>query len=149
MADIPGKRHVRPDEVATSTFEWGQIKFLCDPKLTNAEHLTVGHVRLAPGQGHLRHNHPGSEEILFVLSGEGEQMVETDLEENGGEPRHFRVKAGDLVHIPASVYHQTINDGGSTMELLAVYSPCGPEEVIRALPDHRELPAGPWPNATG
>ena len=32
-----------------------------------------------------------------------------------------------------------------TMELLAVYSPCGPEEVIRALPDHRELPAGPWP----
>ncbi len=145
MADIPGKRHVRPEEVATSTFGWGQIKFLCDPQLTNAEHLTVGHVRLAPGQGHLRHNHPGSEEILFILSGEGEQMVESDLEENGGEPRYFRVKAGDLVHIPTSVYHQTINDGPTTMELLAVYSPCGPEEVIRALPDHQELPTGPWP----
>ena len=93
---IPGKRHVRPEEQPTSQFGWGQIKFLCEPALCNAEHLTVGHVKLAPGQGHLRHNHPGSEEILFILAGEGEQMVETDLEENGGEPRFFPVKPGDL-----------------------------------------------------
>ena len=125
-------------------FAWGQIKFLCEPRLTNAEHLTVGHVKLGPGQGHLRHNHPGSEEILFILAGEGEQMVETDLEENGGEPRFFPVRQGDLVHIPASVYHQTVNTGPGTMELLAVYSPCGPEEVIRSLPDHQEQPADPW-----
>src|SRR5262249_39587498 len=81
-------------------------KFLCEPKLCNAEHLTVGHVRLDPGQGHLRHNHPGSEEILFIFAGEGEQMVEDDLEENGGKPEFFKVKSGDLIHIPASVYHQ-------------------------------------------
>jgi oxalate decarboxylase/phosphoglucose isomerase-like protein (cupin superfamily) len=145
MPEIPGARHVKPEEIPTSTFGWGQIKFLCDPKLCNAEHLTIGHVRLGPGQGHLRHNHPGSEEILFILEGEGEQMVETDLEERGGEPRLFQVKKGDLIHIPASVFHQTVNTGAGTMELLAVYSPCGPEEVIRALPDHEELPAGPWP----
>ena len=142
---IPGARHVQPDAIPTSQFGWGQIKFLCDPTLCNAERITVGHVKLAPGQGHLRHNHPGSEEILFVFAGEGEQMVEDDLEENGGKPEYFRVKAGDLIHIPASVYHQTINTGEGTMELLAVYSPCGPEEVIRALPDHVEHPAGPWP----
>lgn len=142
---IPGARLVRPEAVPTSTFEWGQIKFLCDPHLCSAEHLTIGRVRLAAGQGHLRHNHPGSEEILFIIAGEGEQMVETDLEENGGVPELFQVKAGDLVHIPASVYHQTLNTGSGTMELLAVYSPCGPEDVIRALPDHHELPAGPWP----
>lgn len=145
MAGIAGKRHVRPEDVTTSGFGWGQIKFLCEPAVTNAEHLTVGHVRLAPGQGHLRHNHPGSEEILFILAGEGEQMVETDLEENGGAPEFFQVRQGDLVHIPASVYHQTVNTGDGTMELLAVYSPCGPEAVIRALPDHEELAAGPWP----
>ena len=137
---IPGKRHIRPEDLPTSRFGWGQIKFLCEPRVSNAEHLTVGHVKLAPGQGHLRHNHPGSEEILFVLAGEGEQMVETDLEEHGGEPCFFQVKAGDLVHIPTSVFHQTLNTGEGTMELLAVYSPCGPETVIRALPDHEELP---------
>jgi oxalate decarboxylase/phosphoglucose isomerase-like protein (cupin superfamily) len=141
---IPGNRCVKPEEVPTSSFDWGEIKFLCEPGLTNAAHLTVGHVRLAPGQGHFRHNHPGSEEILFILEGEGEQMVETDLEENGGEARFFRVRKGDLVHIPASVFHQTMNTGSGTMELLAVYSPCGPEEVIRALPDHRLRPAGSW-----
>ena len=139
---IPGKRHVRPEDLPTSRFGWGQIKFLSEPGVSNAEHLTVGHVKLAPGQGHLRHNHPGSEEILFILAGTGEQMVETDLEEHGGEPRFFQVKAGDLVHIPTSVFHQTINTGPEVMELLAVYSPCGPETVIRALPDHDELPPG-------
>lgn len=145
MPEIPGQRLVNPEDVPTSVFDWGRIKFLCEPGVTNAEHLTVGLVRLDPGQGHLRHNHPGSEEILFVLSGEGEQMVETDLEERGGEPRFFPVSADSLVHIPASVYHQTVNTGAAPMFLLAVYSPCGPEDVIRALPDCRELPAGEWP----
>ena len=65
------------------------------------------------------------------------------VEDIGAEVR--TVKKGDLVHIPASVFHQTVNTGAGTMELLAVYSPCGPEEVIRALPDHQQLPAGPWP----
>src|SRR5262249_13281861 len=142
---MPGKRLVKPEETPTSQFDWGQLKFLCDPDLCRAEHITVAHVRLAPGQGHLRHNHPGSEEILFFLAGEGEQMVETDLEENGGVAQTFAVRAGDLIHIPASVYHQTINTGRATMEILAVYSPCGPEAVLRALPDRREIPAGPWP----
>lgn len=138
---IPGKRHVRPEEQPTSRFGWGDIQFLCEPSVCGAEHLTVGHVRLGPGQGHLRHNHPGSEEILFIIHGEGEQMVESDLEENGGAAQFFQVRGGDLVHIPASVFHQTVNTGSETLELLAVYSPCGPEEVIRALPDHELLPA--------
>lgn len=139
---IAGKRHVRPEEEPVSRFGWGDITFLCEPRLCGAQHLTVGHVRLRPGEGHLRHNHPGSEEILFIIRGTGEQMVETDLEENGGEPRFFPVKGGDLVHIPASVFHQTVNTGPDTLELLAVYSPCGPEDVIRSLPDHQLLPPG-------
>lgn len=139
---IPGKRIVRPGEQPTAAFGWGRIKFLCEPELTNAEHLTVVHVWLEPGQGHLRHNHPGSEEILFIIKGQGEQMVETDLEEKGGKPETFNVSAGDLVHIPASVYHQTVNTGSETLELLAVYSPCGPEKVLRSLPDYRVLAGG-------
>ncbi len=136
---IPGKRIVHPQEQPTAGFNWGKIKFLSEPSLTNATHMTVVHVWLAPGQGHLRHNHPGSEEILFILSGQGEQMVETDLEENGDKPQTFMVSPGDLVHIPASVYHQTINTGKETMELLAVYSPTGPEVALRQLPDYRVL----------
>src|SRR5215831_15194056 len=127
---ISGKRHVQPNDAPAGTLSWGRIKFLSEPQLTNAQHFSVVHVTLESGQGHVRHNHPGSEEILYVLSGEGEQMVETDLEENGGKPEFFNVKAGDLVHIPASVFHQTINKGSTAMELLAVYSPLGPEAFL-------------------
>ena len=137
---IPGKRLVHLAEEPTGALNWGSLKFLSEPALTNAQHLSVVHVTLEPGQGHVRHNHPGSEEILYILSGEGEQMVETELEENGGKPEFFMVKAGDLVHIPASVFHQTINKGNTAMQLLAVYSPLGPEAVLRTLPDFRVLP---------
>src|SRR5215472_5536089 len=116
MSMIPGKRLVRLDEAPTGALDWGRIKFLSEPSLTNAQCISVVHVTLAAGQGHVRHNHPGSEEILYVLSGGGEQMVETDLEEHGGQPEYFRVKRGDLVHIPASVFHQTINKGNMPME---------------------------------
>ena len=143
-ADPALRRFVEPRDVETMVFDWGVLKWLSEIRVTGSG-IAAGVVILEPGKGHLRHNHPGSEEILYYLSGEGEQMVETDLEERGGEPRSFQVKKGDLIHIPASVFHQTVNTGDGTMELLAVYSPCGPEEVIRALPDHQELPAGPWP----
>ena len=137
---IPGKRLVRLDETPTGALDWGQIKFLSEPQLTNAQNFSVVHVTLAPGQGHVRHNHLGSEEILYVLAGEGEQMVETDLEENGGKPEFFKVKVGDLIHIPASVFHQTINQGSEAMQLLAVYSPLGPEQLLKTFPDFRMLP---------
>lgn len=137
---IPGKRLVHLADEPTGALNWGHLKFLSEPQLTNAQHFSVVHVTLEPGQGHVRHNHPGSEEILYVLAGEGEQMVETDLEEKGGKPEFFKVKAGDLVHIPASVFHQTINEGNEPMQLLAVYSPLGPEAVLRTLPDFKMLP---------
>lgn len=137
---IPGKRLVHLSEEPIGSLNWGQVKFLSEPPLTNAQNFSVVHVTLAPGQGHIRHNHPGSEEILYVLLGDGEQMVETDLEERGGKPEFFTVKAGDLVHIPASVFHQTINKGSGPMQLLAVYSPLGPEAILRTFPDYRVLP---------
>src|SRR5258708_14147851 len=134
---IPGKRLVHLDEEPTGALSWGSLKFLSEPALTNAQHFSVVHVTLEPGQGHVRHNHPGSEEILYILSGKGEQMVETDLEENGGKPEYFMGKPGDLVHIPASVFHQTINKGTTAMQLLAVFSPRGPDALLPTSPAFR------------
>ena len=133
---IPGKRLVHLSEEPTGILNWGQVKFLSEPSLTNAQNFSVVHVTLAAGQGHIRHNHPGSEEILYVLAGEGEQMVESDLEEKGGKPEFFMVKPGDLVHIPSSVFHQTINKGSEPMQLLAIYAPLGPEAILRTFPDY-------------
>jgi len=135
------QRFVSPNDVETQIFDWGTIKWLSEPRVTNAKQIAAGLVILEPGKGHTRHNHPGVEEILYVVSGTGVQMVE-DAE---GKPVRKTVGAGDLVQIPADVYHETINTGWEPMRILAVYSPPGPEAILRTSPDCRIVPAGEIP----
>jgi len=135
------QRFVSPNDVETQVFDWGTIKWLSEPRVTNAKQISAGLVILEPGKGHTRHNHPGVEEILYVVSGTGVQMVE-DAE---GKPVRKTVSTGDLVQIPADVYHETINTGWEPMRILAVYSPPGPEAILRDSPDCLVVPAGKIP----
>jgi len=128
---------VDPQAVPTQTFEWGAIKWLVTPNTQVGAGLTFGEVVLQPGRGHDRHNHPNAEEILYVLSGEGEQMLDD------GEP--FPVKAGDTIYVPTAVFHSTRNTGWEPLRLLALYNPAGSEQALRELPDFREVPAGELP----
>src|SRR5262245_4541154 len=75
---LAGKRFVRPDDVETQVFDWGTIKWMSEPRVTDADRFTAGIVLLAPGKGHTRHNHPGVEEILYVVAGTGIEMVEDE-----------------------------------------------------------------------
>lgn len=140
--DAATRRFVAPDDVETMVFDWGVLKWLSEIRVTGSG-IAAGVVILQPGKGHLRHNHPGSEEVLYYVSGEGEQMVEDDQ----GQPMFRHVRAGDMTYIPAGVYHGTENTGSEPMYLLAVYSPGGPEAILRASPDCTVLPPGPWPSA--
>ena len=119
-------------DVDTVEFDWGSINFLSEPLVTGAERFSFGIVRLAPGKGHARHNHPGSEEIIYVVSGEGEQMVD--------DQPAVKVGPGASIYVPADVYHATMNIGPETMELIVVYSPAGPERLLRAIPGCKVTP---------
>ena len=132
--------HIEPQSVPTHTFDWGNIKWFVTPDGTDGSELTFGEVILLPGKGHDRHNHPESEEILYVLSGEGEQMLD-DVEP-------FLVRAGDTIHIPTAMFHSTLNTGWEPLRLLALYNPGGAEKGLKELPDHQELPPGEVPNLT-
>lgn len=121
----------------TQTFNWGAIKWLVTPSANAGANLTFGEVILLPGQGHDRHNHPESEEILYVLSGEGVQML------NDEEP--FPVRPGDTIYVPTAAFHSTLNTGWEPMRLLAVYNPGGPEKDLEGLPDFEEVPEGKLP----
>lgn len=125
---------IDPNQVSTHSFDWGVIKWLITPKQTEQANVTFGEVILLPEKGHDRHNHPDAEEILYVLSGEGEQMI------NDEEP--FPIKAGDVLYIPKGVYHSTKNTSWEPLRLLAFYNPGGAEEALQALPDFKEIPAG-------
>ena len=130
-------KQIDPNGLTTQTFEWGAIKWFVAPGATAGAIMSFGEVVLLPGLGHARHNHPTSEEILYVLSGEGMQMLDD------GEP--FPIKAGDTIYVPTALYHSTLNTGWSPLRLLAIYNPGGPEKVLEELPDFREVPAGAPP----
>jgi len=125
------------DDVETLSFDWGNIKILSEPKLTGGQTFTFGVVILAPGQGHTRHNHPNADEVIFVISGEGMQMLDDE------EP--VLVRPGASIYIPRGVYHSTINTSWEPMRLIVVYAPAGEEDVLRNLPEATILPPGHLP----
>lgn len=124
-------------QLPTATFDWGIVKWLVAPSITEGANITFGEVILLPGVGHDRHNHPAAEEILYVLSGEGLQTL------NDEEP--FPVKAGDTIYVPTGMFHSTLNTGWAPLRLLALYNPGGSEKDLEDLPDFREYPAGTPP----
>ena len=125
------------DDVESMVFDWGTLKFLSTPEVTGAERFSFGMVVLAPGKGHDSHSHPGVEEIIYVVSGEGEQMVD--------HQSPVKVRPGASIFIPADVDHSTINTGWEPMRLLVIYSPAGAERDLRDLPECQVLPPGAVP----
>lgn len=127
----------RPDDVETRTFDWGTIKWLVSPDLDSGAGLTTGEVIIYPGKGHARHTHPTAEEVIYVISGEGEQTV--------GDDDAFAVTEGDAIYIPRDTPHSTFNTTWRPMRLLVVYTPGGEEKALDGAPDVRILEPGTVP----
>lgn len=119
-------------DVDTLAFDWGTIHMLSEPQVTGAERHSFGVTEVKPGGGHARHNHPGTEEIIYVLSGEGEQMVD--------DQPPVSIGPGSCVFIPADIYHSTFNSGSESMRLIIVYAPAGAERLLRDIPGCTILP---------
>ncbi len=122
------------NDVESLAFDWGTVKLFSEPEVTGAERMSFGMVVLAPGKGHERHNHPEADEIIFVVSGEGEQMLDD-------EPA-VPVRPGASIYIPQGVFHSTVNTGWEPLRLIIVYTPAGPERVLREIPGCQVLPPG-------
>lgn len=82
-----------------------------DLGVTGREVIQV-RVELAPGASFGRHTHPG-EEIIYMLEG----VLEYDVE--GRSP--VRLKAGEVLFIPAGTVHAARNPGRSNGAELATY----------------------------
>lgn len=121
-------------DVDSLVFDWGTIQMLCEERVTGAKSISFGSVVLEPGKGHVRHNHPDADEIIYFVSGEGDQMVNDDTPQ--------RCKAGACIWIPKGVYHSTINRGDGPLHLVVAYVPAGSEQALREDPAVRVIPAG-------
>ena len=132
------KYFIYPEDVSAFGFDWGKLSLTVAPEVNGATRFSGGVVDLPAGEGHARHNHPGAEEIIFVISGAGEQMIEDE----SGNPVTKKVGPGCTIYVPESRFHSTKNTGAEPMQLFVVYSPAGPELALRELPDFRLLPPG-------
>ncbi len=121
-------------DVDTIVFDWGTIHFLCEERVTGAKSISFGTVVLEPGKGHIRHNHPDADEIIFFMSGEGDQMVD--------DHAPVRCSSGACVWIPKGVYHSTVNTGTGPLTVAVAYIPAGSEQALRHDPAVKIIPAG-------
>jgi oxalate decarboxylase/phosphoglucose isomerase-like protein (cupin superfamily) len=127
---------ITSDDVETLRFDWGDVAITVSPRASGATRFSAGIVTVKPGAGHARHNHPGAEEIIHVIAGTGEQMVEDEA----GTPITQEVGPGCSIFVPESRFHSTLNTGSTPMTLYVVYTPAGPEEVLRTLPGVEIVP---------
>ena len=130
---------VSPHEVETIVSSWVTGKILAEPSINGMRNISAVSIFFEPGKGHERHNHPASEQLIFVVAGEAEMMIEFDE----GSPTRRRIAAGDLVSIPRGAYHSTFNTGWEPVRILAVYSPPGPEAAMRESAEFTTLPLQP------
>lgn len=113
-----------------------------------AENFCIGYVTLEPRGGQVPWHNQDSEEIYFVIEGEGEMCL--------GEERRT-VRGGQAVWIPPTVFHQITNTGDAPLKMMYCYGPAGDvahwrQELSGTLPkagiDVPPLPEGAHPQCT-
>ena len=88
--------------------------WMCRPEITNAKDLQICRAVLPAGEGHDFHHHPELEEVIYVLEGEVEQWVGTDMR---------ILKVGEVAHMLPGVVHATFNHSDQDAVILAILSP--------------------------
>lgn len=97
-----------------AAFPWGELTWFANGALGNCDSLTLGRCVLKEGESNPRHRHPNCAEILVVLKG---TIKHTGA---GGVP--VAMAEGDVVTIPADVWHNAQNVGRGEAVLLIAFS---------------------------
>lgn len=87
---------------------------LYHPRSSPVKGVSVAEALVEPGRDTEVHRHQLSQEIYYILEGEGEMRL-------GGET--FKVKTCDAILIPPGTLHCVKNDGRSALRMLCVCSP--------------------------
>ena len=107
-------KFVAQQDVVRDQVDWGELAWISRPSDTGSAQITQVLVRLEPGFGHDFHRHLRQEEVLYVLSGEVEQWLETEKR---------TLKAGDAFFVSRGIVHASFNTGTKTATFLVVLSP--------------------------
>ena len=127
----PTIRVTRAGEVPVEQYGQAKVQWLASKAANGARELMFGVTDIEVGGSSPMHRHPNCEEVLHLLEGEIDQVIE------GGH--RLRMAAGDTITIPRDLKHQAINVGDTPARMFVAFSSPERQTIIEEL-DQR--PAG-------
>jgi len=111
VSQVPSDKNLTPDKGWMNM----DLKWLVSEE-NGSKHITVGRTLFAPGRAskHALHRHNDAEEVIIVLQGQGNSIVNGETTPMG---------PGDVCYIPQGAPHSFENaSDDKTCELIFVYS---------------------------
>ena len=97
-----------------TTKDGSEIRELLAYRNSSIRLQSLAEARLAPGLSTTPHRHSRTEEIYYILSGEGLMQIESEQRSVG---------PGDAIAIPPGQRHQITNTGHSLLKFLCCCAP--------------------------
>jgi len=129
--DRGGMRKTMTDRI--QRFEWGTIEWIYEPQNNPYNVMHIGIIRMAPGMRQNKHVHYSDEQLLYVLSGRGQQVM-NDEKQALGSGMIFHMNPGDM--------HETINTGEEDLVELLISIPVNLKKDPMAKPRLRSRYSG-------
>lgn len=100
----------------------GEVVLVLDKAVVGTDAFSQSRLTLQPGAAVPPHNHPGSAELIYVISGQSEVTVT-------GVTKTLR--PGEAIAIPAGAQHSAKVVGKEPLQVIQFYVPGGPEQRFR------------------
>ena len=97
-----------------TTKDGSEIRELLASRNSCIEKQSLAEARLPPGATTSPHYHPKTEEIYYILKGQGRMQIDESIED---------VVVGDAIAIPPGATHQITNTGEETLVFLCCCAP--------------------------
>ena len=99
---------------AFTTLDGSEIRELLAHRNSSIRNQSLAEARLPPGASTQLHHHPQTEEIYYMLSGQGRMTIESETRDVG---------PGDAIAIPPGAVHTISNSGTETLKFLCCCAP--------------------------
>jgi mannose-6-phosphate isomerase-like protein (cupin superfamily) len=91
------------------------MRWLANEDTLQAKNLSVCVIRVLPGETvRPAHSHPNSEELIYIINGEGKVMIENEVGD---------VRAGSAILFEQGKIHMLKNMGDTDMKVICFFAP--------------------------
>ena len=109
------KNVVYEEHVEAKTLPGRDLRWLFTPESGVSESFSLNVVEIKPGNTvKPAHSHPNHEELIYVVSGEGEACIDGEI---------FPIRTGTAVLFPKKSIHQLRNNGSHNVKVACFFVP--------------------------